>query len=86
MNSAFHFNLLFFSCCQANDDHYHETTRRIGIRLCDAFHLFKRGDLEKVISTLLPVHDELHLIGGSHAQRDVFTQLLFQTVIALKQR
>jgi len=35
------------------------------------------GEFEEVVEQLTPAHGDLYLMGGSHAQRDIFTQMLF---------
>jgi hypothetical protein len=50
--------------------------RTAGIPLCEAILAHRRGKYERVIALLSPVRHDLHLIGGSHAQRDVFFQIL----------
>ena len=50
--------------------------RTAGIPLCEAILAHRRGEYERVIALLSPVRHDLHLIGGSHAQRDVFFQIL----------
>jgi hypothetical protein len=50
--------------------------RAAGIPLCEAILAYRRGEFERVVSLLSPVRHDLHLIGGSHAQRDLFFQIL----------
>lgn len=37
-----------------------------------------RADYDGVVDRLLPAHAGLNVMGGSHAQRDIFSQMLFQ--------
>lgn len=39
----------------------------------------RRGDHEKVLEVLLPARRNLWMMGGSHAQQDVFQQMLFDS-------
>jgi tetratricopeptide (TPR) repeat protein len=56
------------------------TTGRIhsafGRALCEAAVAWRRKDHARVLAQLEPVRKELHRIGGSHAQRDLFTLIL----------
>ncbi len=49
---------------------------RVGLPLLQAVIAHRRREYARVVDLLLPVRDEIRLIGGSHAQRDVFAQLL----------
>lgn len=51
--------------------------RAAGIAICEAVLAHRRSDFQGVVDALLPVRHDLSLIGGSHAQRDIFYQLLF---------
>ena len=50
--------------------------RAAGLAVCKAVLAHRRGEYENVVALLAPVRHDLPLIGGSHAQRDVFYQLL----------
>ena len=50
--------------------------RVAGIPLCAAILAYRRGEYERTIALLSPVRHELQMIGGSHAQRDLFYQIL----------
>ena len=50
--------------------------RAAGLPLCKAVLAHRRGEYEDVVALLAPVRHDLPLVGGSHAQRDVFYQLL----------
>ncbi|MCB2055938.1 MAG: tetratricopeptide repeat protein [Geminicoccaceae bacterium] len=47
-----------------------------------AIRAFYAGDPDTAVDLLLPLRERLHPIGGSHAQRDVFHQLLLQAALA----
>ena len=50
--------------------------RAAGIAICEAVLAHRQGDDQRVVDLLLPVRHDFPLIGGSHAQRDIFYQLL----------
>ena len=50
--------------------------RVAGIAVCEAVLAHFRGDYARVVKLLAPVRHDMHLFGGSHAQRDVFYQIL----------
>ena len=54
-----------------------------GVALCDAILAHRRGELAKVITSLSPVRHDLPRIGGSHAQRDLFYQILIDAAARL---
>jgi hypothetical protein len=51
-------------------------TRTIGAPVAEAMAAHRRGDYDRVIDLMWPVRRDLHQVGGSHAQRDVFFQVL----------
>lgn len=53
-----------------------------GLALADAILAHRRGDAEEVVAALLPVQGSLARIGGSHAQRDLFAQMLIDAALA----
>jgi hypothetical protein len=50
--------------------------RAAGIAVCEAVLAHRRGEHARVIDLMAPVRHDMHLMGGSHAQRDVFYQML----------
>jgi tetratricopeptide (TPR) repeat protein len=50
--------------------------REVGLPLLRAAIAHRRGSFGDVVDLLLPVHHDVRRIGGSHAQRDVFAQML----------
>ncbi|MBT3332339.1 MAG: tetratricopeptide repeat protein [Rhodospirillaceae bacterium] len=50
--------------------------RAAGVPLCEAVLAHRRGEYDRVIELMSPIRHDLHLVGGSHAQRDVFFQIL----------
>lgn len=55
------------------------------IPVCQALLDFSQDNYGTVVDTLLPLRYDLASIGGSHAQRDVFHQLLIEAAIRDKQ-
>lgn len=47
---------------------------------------FRRGDYRQVIDLLMPARHNLWQMGGSHAQRDLFFQLLITAALKLERR
>ncbi len=47
-----------------------------GIAVCEAVLAHRRSEYDRVVDLLAPVRHDLPLIGGSHAQRDIFFQML----------
>lgn len=50
--------------------------RAAGVALCEAMLAHRRGEWDKVIALMAPVRHDMPLVGGSHAQRDIFYQML----------
>ena len=48
----------------------------VGLPLARAVVAHRRGEFGRVVDLLLPIHDRFRRIGASHAQRDLFEQLL----------
>lgn len=55
--------------------------RAVGLPLCEAIVAFHRKDYARAADLLLPVRGEIRRIGGSHAQRDLFAQLLIAALL-----
>ena len=53
--------------------------REVGLPLAQGIVAHRRGAYGEAVDALLPVRDQVRLIGGSHAQRDVFAQLLIDS-------
>ncbi len=54
----------------------------VGSAACDAAAAWRNKDHARVLERLAPVRKELWRIGGSHAQRDLFTLLLLDSACA----
>jgi hypothetical protein len=53
----------------------------VGQALCEAVVAWRAKDHARVVARLAPVHRELHRVGGSHAQRDLFILLLLDSAL-----
>jgi tetratricopeptide (TPR) repeat protein len=59
-----------------------EITGAIGVPLAHALVAHRAGDHGAVVDLLMPLRYRLHLLGGSHAQRDLFSMVLISSAIA----
>lgn len=50
--------------------------RRVGLALAEGMTAIRAGNPARAVSLIWPVRDDIRLIGGSHAQRDVFEEML----------
>ncbi len=58
-----------------------ETTRKILIPLCEGMIAYEQGDYGKACDILWPMRNDLTALGGSHAQRDLFAQILCEAAV-----
>jgi tetratricopeptide (TPR) repeat protein len=58
-----------------------EVARAVGLPLALAAVAHRRGNYAEAVETLLPQRGQLHRIGGSRAQRDLFEQLLIDAAL-----
>ncbi|XP_062448707.1 tetratricopeptide repeat protein 38 [Rhea pennata] len=56
----------------------------LGLPLCQALVEFENGNYDKAVDLLYPIRYQLIQIGGSNAQRDVFSQLLIHAALNCK--
>lgn len=61
-----------------------DITHQVGHAVVRAITAFADGDFARVIDLLMPLRYEIWRIGGSHAQRDLFTQTLIAAALAAK--
>lgn len=54
------------------------------IPVCQALLDFAKGNHDAVVDGLLPLRYDLTCVGGSHAQRDIFAQVLIEAAIKAK--
>ena len=55
--------------------------RQAGEHLAEAIYAYGIGDYGRAVKTLLPLRYGYACVGGSHAQRDLFAQLLLEAAI-----
>ena len=53
----------------------------VGVDLCEGLVAYRAGDWARAVACLAPLRPRLRRIGGSHAQRDLFTQILVDAAI-----
>jgi hypothetical protein len=61
-------------------------SREIGIPGCEGFAAFGRGDYPRTIELLMPLRAKANRLGGSHAQRDMFSWTQTEAAIRLGDR
>jgi tetratricopeptide (TPR) repeat protein len=54
----------------------------VALPVCAAVLAHRKAEHARVLALMLPVRDRLWQLGGSHAQRDVFNQLLIDSAVA----
>lgn len=59
------------------------TVRDVAIPASAAAIAHRKGDHARVVALLAPIRGEIWRIGGSHAQRDLFTQMLLDSALKL---
>lgn len=60
-------------------------TEPLIIPICEGVAAFESGDFNAAVEKLWPLRDQWAGIGGSHAQRDIFTQILLDATINAEQ-
>lgn len=56
-------------------------TRDVGVPLAEAIVAYRRGDFGRCVDQLAPIRRQLVRVGGSHAQRDLFAQMLIDAAL-----
>ncbi|XP_053799322.1 tetratricopeptide repeat protein 38 isoform X1 [Vidua chalybeata] len=69
-----------------HEDHQLSLAPRLGLPLCQAFVEFENGNCDKAVDLLYPIRYELVQLGGSDAQRDVFSLLLIHAALNSKSK
>lgn len=54
----------------------------VGLSMCQAIVAARKGEYGDVVDLLAPIRYQVYRIGGSHAQRDVFAQMLVHAAIS----
>lgn len=68
-----------YAISKGDDNAY--VTQTLGLPLAHALVAHRHGDYGFVVDTLLPIRYELHKLGGSHAQRDLFSMVLIDAAL-----
>jgi tetratricopeptide (TPR) repeat protein len=58
-----------------------EATRDVLIPLCEGMMAYEAGDYDKAIDLIWPLRHDIMTIGGSHAQRDLFAQIMCDAAV-----
>lgn len=69
----------------SSSDTYLQVAESVGLDLSRAMLAYANGDYEHVIELMLPIRYDIQQIGGSHAQRDLFAQLLVDATLKTHQ-
>ena len=68
-------------CAQQGRGTTARVTREVGLPLAEAIVAYRRGDHAGCVERLWPIRRRLFRLGGSHAQRDLFVQMLIDAAI-----
>ena len=55
--------------------------REVGLAACEGLAAYRAGDHGRAVEALLPIRYQLHRIGGSHSQRDLWAQTLIEAAL-----
>lgn len=66
---------------ETSGDDNARVTEALGLPLAEALVAHRAADNDFVVETLLPIRYELHRLGGSHAQRDLFSMVLIDATL-----
>ncbi|XP_027035594.1 tetratricopeptide repeat protein 38-like isoform X2 [Pocillopora damicornis] len=58
-----------------------EVSRGVGLALCEAFEQADKGNFDKAVDILKPLRYDVVTIGGSNAQRDIFSLFLIYAAL-----
>ena len=62
-------------------DTYLGVASSVGLPLCRAMVAYAEGEYDHAVQLLLPIRYDIQAIGGSHAQRDLFAQILIDAAL-----
>uniref|UniRef100_A0A9J7WWP2 Tetratricopeptide repeat protein 38 n=2 Tax=Cyprinus carpio TaxID=7962 RepID=A0A9J7WWP2_CYPCA len=65
------------------ENHQLQIAERVGLPMCQALLEYDQGNYSQAVELLKPIKDRVVEIGGSDAQRDVFSQLLIHAVLCV---
>uniref|UniRef100_A0A8C1GI91 Tetratricopeptide repeat protein 38 n=1 Tax=Cyprinus carpio TaxID=7962 RepID=A0A8C1GI91_CYPCA len=63
------------------ENHQLQIAERVGLPMCQALLEYDQGNYSQAVELLKPIKDRVVEIGGSDAQRDVFSQLLIHAAM-----
>jgi hypothetical protein len=63
-----------------------KTVGEVAVPVSEAVLAHRRGDHARAIALILPIRDQIVRLGGSHAQRDLFTQVLLDAALKAGER
>lgn len=66
---------------QASAETTAQVTARVNGALCEALLAYRQNDCARTVERLAPLRDEIYAIGGSHAQRDLFDEILVDAAL-----
>jgi hypothetical protein len=69
----------------ASGDHAARVLAKVGLALADAALAHRRRQWPRVVALMLPIQGAVRAIGGSHAQRDLFDEMLIDAALAADQ-
>jgi hypothetical protein len=78
-------NVLSFQS-QKESNYLKKVNRELGAKIFDSIVYFRKGEFDKVVDLLYPARYDLIRIGGSNAQRDLFSQMLVQAALRSKSK
>jgi tetratricopeptide (TPR) repeat protein len=55
--------------------------RQVALPICEAVLAHRQRDYKRAVALMRPVLDDMHQLGGSHAQQDVLMQLFFDSAV-----
>lgn len=61
--------------------HDNQVAAEVGVPLAAALLAFQAGDYAETVRLIQPIRSRIHIIGGSHAQRDVFEQIYLEALV-----
>ncbi|VDL71749.1 unnamed protein product [Nippostrongylus brasiliensis] len=72
----------------AHSDEYDQARicRDVGITIYKAMSQYSRAEYDDCVKSIYPIRDKIYTIGGSNAQRDLFTQTLIHACIESSQK
>jgi tetratricopeptide (TPR) repeat protein len=57
----------------------------VAVPICEAVLAHRRGEAARAVALMRPVLDDMHRLGGSHAQQDVLEQLFLDAAVKAEQ-